>query len=107
MKFKVTGFSHSKGNAKTTGKPYNMAKLSRLSEIRPWKNDNGEGRAAGYHTDERAQFDVYADDIRLVNDLLLVRYPCEMDLTFEPHPEDPTRNIVTAFEVVDTDQEPI
>lgn len=103
MKFNITGFSHSKGNAKATGKPYNMAKLQRLSELRPWKNDNGEGRCAGFHTDERNGFDVYTGDTQLVNNLLLVKYPCTMDLTFEPHPEDPTRNIVTAFEVVDSD----
>lgn len=107
MKFNITGFSHSKGNAKSTGKPYNMAKLHRLVEVRPWKNENGEGRAAGFHTDERSSFDVYTDDVRLVNDLLLSKYPCVMDLTFEPHPEDPTRNIVTAFDVVDSDDDPI
>lgn len=101
MKFKITGFSHSKGNAKATGKPYNMAKLQRLVEIRPWKNENGEGRAAGYHTDERTGFDVYSEDVQLVNKLLMASYPCTMELTFEPHPDDPTRNIVTNFEIVD------
>lgn len=105
MKFRITGFSHSKGNAKTTGKPYNMGKLQRLVEIRAWRNDNGEGRAAGFHTDERSGFDVHVDDIQLVNQLLLVGYPCNMDLGFEPHPDDPTRNIVTSFEVLPSDEE--
>ncbi len=104
MLFKITGFTHSKGISGKTGKPYDMAQLHRLSEIRPWKNDNGEGRAAGFHTDERAAFSVFTGDPKLVSNLLLITYPCEMDLTFEPHPEDPTRNVVTGFKVVESEK---
>lgn len=103
MIFNCTGFTHSKGIAKTSGKPYNMAKLFRLSEIKPWKNDNGEGRAAGYHTDDRSSFDVYVGDDKLVQNLLLVNYPAHLDLNFEPHPEDPTRNIVTGFKLIESE----
>lgn len=101
MKMKITGFSHAKGKAKTSGKPYEMARLFRLTEIRPWKNENGESRCAGFETNERSTLDVYSDDTQLVNNLLLIQYPAELDLTFEPHPEDPTRNIVVGFKVIE------
>lgn len=102
MKMQITGFSHSSGRSAKSGKPYDMARLNRLTEIRPWKNDNGEGRCAGYETNERQTLEVYTGDKTLINNLLLLDYPAELDLTFEPHPEDPTRNIVTAFKVVDS-----
>ena len=99
MKFDITGFSYAKGNSKTTGKPYEMARLFRLTEIRAWKNDHGECVVNGFHTDERNAFDVHSDQ-KLLKDLQLVTFPCQLDLTFEPSPEDPTRNVVTAFTVV-------
>ncbi len=105
MIFNCTGFTHSKGVAKTSGKPYNMARLFRLAEIKPWKNDNGEGRSAGYQTDDRTSFDVFVGDDKLINQLLLINYPANLDLQFEPHPEDPTRNVVTAFSVVEPGDE--
>ena len=102
MKMQITGFSHSSGISAKNRKPYEMARLNRLTQIRPWKNENGESRCAGFETNERATLDVYADDKNLVNSLLLVNYPAELDLTFEPHPEDPTRNIVVGFTIVST-----
>jgi len=107
MKFKITGFSHMKGISKRTNKPYEMARLLRLSELRAWRNENGEGRCAGFETSDQSIFDVYTGEERLINDLLLIKYPCELDLTFEPHPEDPTRNIVTGFKTVTNDKNPL
>ena len=103
----ITGFSHSKGIAKNTQKPYNMARLYRLSEIRTWQNDLGIGRAAGFLADDKSGFDVNILDERLLNDLLLIKYPCELDLNFEPHPEDPTRNVVSGFKTVKQDKNPL
>ncbi len=102
MKMQITGFSHSAGISAKNRKPYEMARLSRLTEIRAWKNDNGESRVAGFETNERHTLEVYTGELKLINDLLLVSYPTELDLTFEPHPDDPTKNIVTGFKVVDS-----
>ncbi len=100
MKMQITGFSHSAGISAKNRKPYEMARLNRLTEIFAWKNDNGESRTAGFETNERHTLEVYTDDKKLINDLLLVSYPVELDLTFEPSPDDPTKNVVTAFKVV-------
>jgi len=107
MIFNVTGFSHMKGVSKRNNKPYEMARLFRLTELRAWENDNGRSRVAGYQTDDQTAFDVFTGQERVINDLLLVNYPCELDLTFEPHPEDPTRNIVTGFKMVKEDKNPL
>jgi len=107
MIFNVTGFSHMKGVSKRNNKPYEMARLFRLAELRAWQNDNGCSRVAGYQTDDQTAFDVFTGQERVINDLLLIKYPCELDLTFEPHPEDPTRNIVTGFKTVKEDKNPL
>lgn len=107
MIFNVTGFTHSKGISKTKQKPYNMGRLYRLADIRVWENENGRCRAAGFQTDDQTSFEVFVQDDRLVNDLLLVKYPCELDLQFEPNPDDPTRNVVTGFKVAKQDKNPL
>lgn len=107
MIFDVTGFSHMKGVSKLTNNPYEMARLFRLSPLRAWENEKGRSRVAGFQTDEKTAFDVFTGQERVINDLLLVNYPCQLDLTFEPHPEDPTKNVVTGFKMVKEDKHPL
>lgn len=97
MKIEVTGFSHMAGNSKKTGEPYNMARLFRLTKIRSWKNDNGQSYVAGFESTDNGALDVDTSKSELVQGLLGLTYPRALELTLEPHPEDPTRNIVVAF----------
>lgn len=92
-----------KGVSKTSNKPYNMARLLHLTEIKAWKNDLGESFTNGFMTNERNAFDVNVNDSDLLRAFLTLDFSSQptLDLKFEPNPEDPTRNIVTAFEVVD------
>ena len=103
MKIAITGFSHMKGISKNTGKPYEMARLYRLSPLMPWKNDNGEGRSAGFETNERKVLEVDIKDGELVEKLLKIHFQHDratwMEIDLEPNPDDPMRNIIVGAEV--------
>jgi len=100
MKVEVTGFSNAQGNSKSDGSPYHIARLYRLSKIRGWKNDRGESVAAGFESTDRGAMEVATNDPALISALLRVDYPTQLNLKFEPHPDDPTRNIVVGFDPV-------
>jgi hypothetical protein len=103
-KVAVTGFSHMKGTAKASGKPYEMARLFRLTEIRDWKNDLGQSQSVGYETNDRNYLDVDITDPKLVNKMLSFPFeqtkPLILDLVLEPHPDDPMRNLIVDAHIV-------
>lgn len=103
-KVAVTGFSHMKGISKKDSKPYEMARLFRLTEIRDWKNDLGKSQSVGYETNERNFLDVDIRDPKLVEKMLGFPFeqtkPLILDLVLEPHVDDPMRNVIVDAHVV-------
>lgn len=99
MRINVTGFSHMKGNSKSTGKPYEMARLYRLTEIKAWENELGRSRCAGFETNERKVLEVDIQDSKLADFLLGISYPVDLEISLEPNPEDPMRNLIVGAKV--------
>jgi len=104
MKLAVTGFAHMKGIAAKSKKPYEMARLYRLTQIRDWETDMGKSQANGYETNERNVLDVDITDEKLIKAFMALPFEqtnaLVLELNLEPNPDDPMRNIVTGFDVV-------
>ncbi|WP_158587205.1 hypothetical protein [Motilimonas pumila] len=94
-KLLVAGYSNSRGKAKSTGRPYNIARLHVLTKIREWSNDNGRGIGAGFETADDKAIPVNPEDTSLEAKLLELDYPAFYEVELSPNPEDPTKNIVT------------
>lgn len=96
----IIGFSFMEGVGKDSKKPYAMARLNHLTPIKSWKNENGHSSVAGFECNDRLAFNVDVTNQALIHRFLGLEYPVDLDLTFEPDPENPTRNIVTDFKEV-------
>lgn len=93
----VTGFSDIQGIAqKGTGKPYQIGKLFRLVPLREWKNEHGRAQCVGFYADERNSLDIDLGRPKLVQKLKALehKYPLDLEIIVEPHPEDPLKNVI-------------
>lgn len=93
----VTGFSDSQGVAqKGQGKPYKIGRLYRLVPIYEWKNDHGRQEAFGFCADDRGALEIDLERPNVANKLRSFRdkYPLDLDVVLEPHPEDPLKNVI-------------
>lgn len=93
LRLLIAGFSHAAGIGKESNKPYDMCNLHSLMPIRGFKNERGEGHGFGYETNDRSRLPVKRTP-ELVAKLEKMQYPAVLELSVEPHPEDPLRNIV-------------
>mgnify|MGYP000182740586 CR=1 FL=1 len=93
----VTGFADVQGTSqKGQGRPYSIGRLYRLTPIREWENEHGRARCVGYQADERNALDIDLARPNLVEKLISFsdKYPLDLDIIVEPHPEDPLKNVI-------------
>lgn len=91
----VTGFADIQGTGqKGKGKPYSIGRLFRLNPIREWENEHGRAKAAGFNADEMGALDIDLGRPPLVRKLMDFQYPLDLEITVEPHPEDPLKNVI-------------
>lgn len=97
----VTGFSAASGVAqKGKGAAYSIGRLYWLKPIREWSNEFGQQVTTGFKADERDALDIDLNRPPLVAKLQSFKYPLDIRIEVEPHPDDPLRNvIVDAFEL--------
>ncbi|MDF2186301.1 hypothetical protein O1O06_16290 [Grimontia hollisae] len=99
LRLLIAGFSHAAGIGKESNKPYDMCNLHNLTPIRGFKNERGEGHGFGFETNDRSRLPVKRSP-ELVAKLEAVQYPAVLELSVEPHPEDPLRNIVVDAKMI-------
>lgn len=93
----VTGFTDIQGTAqKGKGKPYSIGRLFRLTKIFEWKNEHGRAEAVGFQADERNALDIDLQRPNVVTKLksFADKYPLDLEVELEPHPEDPLKNVI-------------
>lgn len=91
----VTGFTDIQGTSqKGQGKPYSIGRLFRLTPIKEWENEHGRAKTSGFSADERGALDIDLGRPALVKKLMEFQYPLDLEITVEPHPEDPLKNVI-------------
>lgn len=99
----VIGFQDQQGiSKKGQGEPYQMGRLYVLRPLRSWKNEHGRCNSHGFVGDEYGVMEVDLMRPGLVKKIeeLSSHFPCALELTLEPNPQNPMRNIVVDVDLV-------
>ncbi|HIF9335652.1 TPA: hypothetical protein ACX6RM_003993 [Photobacterium damselae] len=81
-----------------TPKPYSFGNIQYLVSAKDFANENTNIQRCGKDVKEISM----AFNQSLFNELSMVSYPAVLELELNADPENPTRNIVTAFKLIES-----
>lgn len=96
MKYVLFGGFESAGISSKNGKAYEMGHISVGVAPRSWSNATGSGKGYGY---EAKKMDIVKSEA-LSKKMDNTPFPVLAEVSIEPHPEDPTQNVIVDFEVI-------
>lgn len=95
MKYVLFGGFESSGISKA-GKPYDMGEIYVAVKPRSWTNATGSGKGYGF---ESKKMDILKSEA-LSAKMDATPFPVLAEVSTEPHPDDPTQNIIVDFDVI-------
>ena len=96
----IVGFTDTQGISKEKKKDYAIGKLFWLRPLRQWENDHGRCIANGFSAEDKDAMPIDLSINELVVALNNAVFPCDVEATVEPHPEDPLKNVIVGVKVL-------